>query len=538
MKVQDLLTQTTRAFPDRIAISHEDRRITFAKLDAASDRVAEHLQTLGINPGERAAILFENGIEYAILFFGTLKAGLVAVPLDTSLGGDSLAKILADCNARLLFTQAKFRRKIPELLKDNEAITAVIADKHVGTGRAELHPVMLETIMGDPSQCSEPHQPGDDQPQVHESPLDFSDASGANSPHELAAVFYTSGSTGAGKGVMLSHKNLVSNTIGTVQYLRLTPNDSVLVILPFYYIYGNSLLLTHIACGGRLVIDNRFLYPEVVLDTMEQERTTGFSGVPSNFLILLGNSTFATRKLEHLRYFTQAGGAMAPETIRRLISVFGHKEIFIMYGQTEAAPRVTWLPPERLKEKIGSIGIAVPGVTIEILDDDDRSVPIGETGEIVVSGPNVMMGYWNQATENAEVLRNGKLHTGDLAKQDTDGYFWVVGRKKEIIKSGGNRVSAKEIEECLLANDKILEASVVGVPDNIFGEAIRAVVVLKSGMESDPKEIQTYCKKHLADFKVPKQIVFVPELPKYQSGKVNKPLLKTEVFRPVVQKQV
>ncbi len=537
MKVHDLLSNTARVFPDRIAVSHEDRRITFAKLDWASDRLAEHLRQLSVKPGDRAAILFENGIEYVVAFFAVLKAGLVAVPLDTSLGGDSLAKILADCNARVLFTQMKFRRKLPEMLKENQTVCAVIADKHVGTGRDDLRSTPLDSIIGEPSQYSQPHQPGDQMPRMKESPLDMTDASGINSPHELAAVFYTSGSTGAGKGVMLSHRNLVSNTIGTVQYLKLTPNDSVLVILPFYYIYGNSLLLTHVACGGRLVIDNRFLYPEVVLDTMEQEKVTGFSGVPSNFLILLGNSTFSTRKLEHLRYFTQAGGAMAPETIRRLISVFGHKEIFIMYGQTEAAPRVTWLPPERLNEKVGSIGIAVPGVTIEILDDDNNPSPIGQTGEIVVSGPNVMMGYWNQPTDNAEVLRNGKLHTGDLAKQDADGYFWVVGRKKEIIKSGGNRVSAKEIEECLLANDLILEACVVGVPDNILGEAIRAVIVLKSGMESNAKDIQSYCKKHLADFKVPKQIVFTSELPKYQSGKVNKPLLKTEEFRAPAQRQ-
>ncbi|PWB76161.1 AMP-dependent synthetase, partial [candidate division GN15 bacterium] len=442
MKVHDLLRNAARVFPDRIAVSHEDRRITFGHLNAASDRLAGYLRQLSLNPGDRAAILLENSIEYVVIFFAVLKADLVAVPLDTSLGADSLGKIVADCDARVLFAQAKFRRKLPELLKENTSVATVIADKHVGTGRDNLHPILLESIIGDPPRYSEPHQPGDRQPSAAESPLDMSDASGSNSPHELAAVFYTSGSTGAGKGVMLSHRNLVSNTIGTVQYLHLSPNDSVLVILPFYYIYGNSLLLTHVACGGRLIIDNRFLYPEVVLDTMEQERATGFSGVPSNFLILLGNSTFATRKLEHLRYFTQAGGAMAPETIRRLISVFGHKEIFIMYGQTEAAPRVTWLPPNRLNEKVGSIGIAVPGVTIEVLDDNDNPLPVGETGEIVVSGPNVMMGYWNQPADNAEVLRHGKLHTGDLARQDADGYFWVVGRKKEIIKSGGNRVSA------------------------------------------------------------------------------------------------
>jgi long-chain acyl-CoA synthetase len=536
MRVHDLLAQTAQVFPERIAVSHEDRRMTYRGLHQSSDRLAEYLKSLHLNKDTRIAILFENSLEYVVLFFAVLKAGLVAVPLDTSLGADSLAFVLTDCDARVLFAQMKFRRKLPEILKQNNTVNTLIADAHISTGRPDLAPVLLSSIIGEPDTYSEPNVPGQDQPQIEDSPLDMSDPSGTRSPHELAAIFYTSGSTGSGKGVMLSHRNLVSNTIGTVQYLRLTPNDSIMVILPFYYIYGNSLLLTHVACGGRIVIDNRFLYSEVVLDTMEQEKVTGFSGVPSNFLILLGNSSFATRKLEHLRYFTQAGGAMAPETVRKLIAVFGHKEIFIMYGQTEAAPRVTWLPPERLNEKVGSIGIAVPGITIEVLDDDGKTTSVGQTGEIVVSGPNVMMGYWNQPNENREVLKDGKLHTGDLAKWDEDGYLWVVGRKKEIIKSGGNRVSAKEVEECLLANDKILEATVVGVPDNVLGEAIRAVVVLKAGHEADPKEIQTYCRKNLADFKVPKQVVFIDALPKYQSGKVNKPLLKTEEIWTLTQK--
>ncbi|HKK21590.1 MAG TPA: AMP-binding protein, partial [candidate division Zixibacteria bacterium] len=349
-------------------------------------------------------------------------------------------------------------------------------------------------------------------------------------PKELAAIFYTSGSTGQGKGVMLSHRSLVANTVGTVEYLKLTESDSVIVILPFYYIYGNSLLLTHVAVGGCLVIDNRFMYAETVLDTMQAERVTGLSGVPSNFLILLNNSTFPTREFPSLRYFTQAGGGMAPDVIRRLYETFPDKEVYIMYGQTEASPRVTWLPPDRLREKLGSVGIEVPGVKVRIIKENGEEASVGEEGEIVVGGDSVMMGYWNQPDEQQEVLKDSWLYTGDLAKRDEDGFIFIVGRRKEIIKSGGNRISVKEVEECLLTNEKIHEVAVFGVPDDIFGEAVKAVVVLKQGFESNFKEIQRHCRQSLAEHKIPRHVEFVEELPKYQSGKVNKLALKS---RPV-----
>jgi long-chain acyl-CoA synthetase len=344
--------------------------------------------------------------------------------------------------------------------------------------------------------------------------------------HELAAIFYTSGSTGEPKGVMLSHRNLVSNTLSTVEYLRLTRDDSVLVILPFYYIYGNSLLLTHAACGGHVVIDNRFMYPELVLDTLEQSKATGFSGVPSTFMMALSKSSIAKRKLADLRYITQAGGAMAPEVTRRLWEACPNQEIWIMYGQTEAAPRVTYLPPKRLREKLGSIGIAVPGVTVKITDENGVDLPQGETGEIAVGGPNVMLGYWNQPDATAEVLRDGWLITGDLAYMDPDGFIFVVGRKREIIKAAGHRVSAKEIEERILAHEAVAETAVFGVPDPILGEAIQAVVVLRPGCQADDKQIQGWCQKGLAQFKVPRAVTFADSLPKYQSGKVNKLLVK------------
>ncbi len=519
MKVADFLEHSAAVWPDHCAVTHGERNITFAQLWRAVYGLSEYLRGLPVAPGSRMAVLFENSIEYIICFFAVIKAGFVVVPLDTSANPRTLHSIIDDCGPTVLFCQARYRRHLGVIVGETSPLQHIISDKDYKLDFEGIRKHLLSDIPGDPDNL--PDSLVAPEPVEHELSWD-------DSPHELTAIYYTSGSTGDAKGVMLSHRNLVSNTIGTVEYLRLTSADSIMVILPFYYIYGNSLLLTHVACGGRVVIDNRFLYPEVVLDTMEAESVTGFSGVPSNFIILLGKSTFTNRKLESLRYFTQAGGAMAPDVTRQLMKAFGHKEIWIMYGQTEASPRASYLPPEMLEKKLGSIGIAVPGVTLTVVDDEGREVPRGETGQIGVTGPNVMLGYWNQPEETKLVVRNGMLLTGDLARQDEDGYFYVVGRKKEIIKTGGNRVSSKEVEECLLKNDKILEVAVFGVPDDLLGEAIKAVVVLKSGARADKKEIQAHCKRYLAPHKAPKYVLFMEELPKYQSGKVNKPLLASQ----------
>ena len=421
--------------------------------------------------------------------------------------------ILHDCEAAVLFVQAKFRRQLAGIVANLPNLKLVICDKSLEKLELPCRKELLEDLV---VAGTAPPAPG----------AKSFDLTGI--PHELGAVFYTSGSTGVSKGVMLSHKNLISNTLATVEYLRLQPGESVMVILPFYYIYGNSLLLTHIACGGAVVLDNRFMYPEVVLDEMEAKQVSGFSGVPSHFMILLNNSTFPKRPLPHLRYFTQAGGAMAPEVIKTLIDVFPSKEIWIMYGQTEAAPRITYLPPEKLREKTGSIGIEVPGVTVEILHEDGTPVPVNETGELVASGDNVMLGYLNQPDETAQVLKAGKLYTGDLARRDDDGYIWITGRRREIIKAGGNRVSAKEVEERILEHQSVAEVAVFGVFDDVLGEAIKAVVVLQNGAVLNQKGLQTFVQQKLAIHKVPKYVLFVDALPKLQSGKVNKLLLKEQ----------
>jgi long-chain acyl-CoA synthetase len=524
MKLFDLLEISARQFPDNIAVVHGEVKVAYRELYLETCRLASYLTSLGYPKGSRVAVLFENSAEYVTSFFAVFKAGMVAVPIDTSLNPEKIRFILTDCQADILMFHSKYERLLPAIMGDTPPVKYIITDR-------ALHHEPANVLLATFGEIKKNYQPDIDLtlfdnpcPADYLPEFDLKKES-ADSPTELAAIFYTSGSTGSSKGVMLSQRNLVSNTIATVQYLKLTPRDKIMVILPFYYIYGNSLLLTHMLVGGTLVIDNRFLYPEVILDTMEKEEVTGFSGVPSNFMILMNNSTFISRKLESLRYFTQAGGAMAPEVVRKLMNAFPHKEIYIMYGQTEAAPRVSYLPPERLKEKLGSIGIPVPGVTIKIFDDDGREVAPGEDGEIAVCGDNVMLGYWNQPEEQKSVLRDGWLLTGDLGKMDSDGFFFVVGRKKEIIKAGGNRVSAKEVEECLLENSKIAEATVFGVKDDILVEAIKAVIVLKEGASCDIKEIKNFCRAKLADYKIPKYVEFAESLPKYQSGKVNKLLL-------------
>jgi acyl-CoA synthetase (AMP-forming)/AMP-acid ligase II len=348
---------------------------------------------------------------------------------------------------------------------------------------------------------------------------------------DLAQIVYTSGTTGDPKGVMLTHRNLVSNTHSTVQYLILTSQDSAMVVLPFFYSYGNSILLTHMAVGGKLVVNQSLLYPNVILDQMIAEQVTGFPGVPSTFALLLHRSGIRALSFPHLRYVTQAGGAMSPALARNLASVLTGASIYVMYGQTEAAPRLSYLDPSDLYRKPGSIGKAIPGVTLEVIAADGGAAMPGEVGELVATGENVMSGYWGKPAATAEVLRDGRLWTGDLATADDEGYLYLVGRKSEMLKSGAHRIAPKEIEEVLQEHDAVYEAAVVGVEDEILGEAIKACVVLKQGVVCPEKELLYHCRQILPVYKVPHVVEFRDELPKTESGKTKKSELKNEYRR-------
>ena len=524
MNLYDILRRGAARAPDQIAITHGNNAISFRKLLIAVEKVGRILEAANFPAGSRAALLYDNSIEYVILFFATLRAGLVAVPLNTSLKPEKLRLILDDCQARALFMQSKHTRLLPQIVTQDSSVALFISEglpeyqtrtlvyKNLSIILKQLEEWSFEALLADVDSVAPNER------LRHDFLPDCS--------NELAAIFYTSGSTGVPKGVMLSHRNLIANTVATVEYLGLTHMDSILVVLPFYYIYGNSLMLTHLLPGGRLVIDNRFMYPQVILETMVKEKVTGFSGVPSNFSILLNFPNFSSETLPSLRYVTQAGGSMAPSEIRRVIAALPGKEIFIMYGQTEASPRVSYVPPANLAHKIGSIGIPIPGVSIALCDDLGNEVQDGRVGEIVVTGENVMMGYWKSPEEQKEVLKNDRLFTGDLAYKDQDDYLFIVGRKKEIIKVGGNRVSMKEIEETIMEHPKVSEVAALGISDEILGEVVKAIIVLRPGNAADAKEFQDYCRMRMAIYKVPRQVAFRNELPKYESGKINKEALR------------
>ena len=455
------------------------------------------------------AILHENSSDYVSIYFGILKAGAVVVGLNTETTPDSLSYLLNDSDSKAIFASKKSIKTLLPALLQSETVNDVIVnadDVSSLSNSTNKKIISLKQVYGQQELS----------PSVRTIDID------------LAEIVYTSGSTGKPKGVMLSHLNLISNMRSINNYLKLTESDRIMVILPFYYIYGKSLLLTHVLSNGSIVIDNRFLYPNKVLDTMAETKATGFAGVPSTFTILLNRSKLKETSFPALRYVTQAGGAMAPAVQKEVVKAFNPAEVFIMYGATEAAPRLSWLDPKLLFSKWGSIGIPVDNVELLIVDSDGKKVPQGEVGEIAARGSNIMQGYWKDPEGTAQVLRDGLYYTGDLGKQDEDGFFYVVGRTKDIIKVKGFRVGAKEIEEIILEIEEIHETAVVGVEDKILGEAILALIIPKDKEWNDHKKIIGHLKSKLPPIKLPKYIEFREEFPKNESGKIMKTIIKEE----------
>lgn len=303
-----------------------------------------------------------------------------------------------------------------------------------------------------------------------------------------------------------------------------------MAILPFYYCFGTSLLHTHLRVGGSIVISNTFTYPETVLDMMEATECSGFAGVPSTYQTLLRNSTFPIRKMKCLRKVQQAGGKLQEILIKELVDAVPNGEVFVMYGQTEATARLSYLPPALLETKLGSIGKGIPGVTLKVMGETGEEVAPGEVGEIVAWGDNISPGYLDDPEATAKKFIGGALHTTDLATVDEDSFIYVVDRKDDFIKSYGFRVSSQQIEACIVELPEVVTAAVIGEPDLVSGEAIKAFVVLKNGISLKSTDIIAHCTQRLARHMIPKEVIFIDHLPLNSNGKV----MKTELRKMTV----
>ena len=480
------------------AIFHKEKVVTYAELRRQVAQLARGLLARGHAKGDRVGIWSENSPFSVTAYLGVIRAGLVAVPFQTDLTQETFTKIITDAGIKDLFVSQRFLNRLRPWAE--KAAVTLLAE-------AEWQNLL---VAGNNSL-----------PEI-------------NPRVDLAALLFTSGSTGLPKGVMVTHRNIECNTRDIISYLGLGPAERVMAVLPFHYCFGASLLHTLLMAGGGVVLNNDFkLYPEMVLQEMQQRECTGLAGVPSIYQLLLRKSRFKQLAFPRLRWFQQAGGKLPNACIAEILEAFPQVRYFLMYGQTEATARLSYLPPERLNDKLGSIGCGLPSTRLEVLKPDGTPVVPGsaETGEIVATGDNVALGYWNDLEETAKFFKCGRLHTGDIARVDADGYIFVVDREREMIKSGGNRVSAKEVEDVIAEMLAVVEAAVVGVPHELLGEAIQAVVVAAPGSELTPEAVQAHCRKRLPQHKVPMSVVFLANLPHNSAGKVLKAKLKEMLLK-------
>jgi long-chain acyl-CoA synthetase len=498
------LRRAAERSPDHPAFITQQRVVTtYAELATAAARIATGLGRLGVASGDRVALLLDGGAEYIAAYYGIIGAGAVVVPLSSDTRTRSLVYALAHCEAKAALLDAKNLQYLSGQAAALPALRALIYRGEARIAAAALRERGHFELEGyDALLAAEPAAPR------------------ADDPEELASIIYTSGTTGKPKGVMLTHANLAHNTSSIVQYLELSASDRVAMVLPFHYAYGNSVLHTHLSVGATIVAAGSMTFPMQVLESIAAARCTGFPGVPSTFARLTSLSGVEAYDLSCLRYVTQAGAAMTPALTEKLHALIPSARIFVMYGQTEASARLAYLPPEKLSEKLGSAGKAIPGVTLEVVGADGAPLPARATGEIVARGGNIMRGYWRDPEQTAKVLRPSGLHTGDLGWLDEDGFLYIVGRESEMIKSGAHRISPREIEDVIEAIDGVRECAVVGVPDEQLGQAILAVVAPRDGVEIDRQRLMRTCLEELPRYKLPAHVLTVPALPRTPAGKV------------------
>ncbi len=500
LNMGSVILSSAERFPDKAAVIYEDKRYTYREFNARMNRIANKLTEMGVKKGDRIAILSFNCSQFLEVYFGLAKLGAWAVPLNFRLVGRELIYALNDSESSILFLGDEFKEIVSEIRPELDTVKKYILME----GEPEGDLLDYEELI----QSSHEAEP--------DIPVDMDD---------IQMLCYTSGTTGFPKGAMLSHGNLIWNSINMNFGWGVTPDDVSICAAPLFHTGAlHCVAFPTFHTGGTTIVFKNF-DPKETIEAVQRERVTSMLMLTSMWIMLAELPDLESYDVSSVRWGLCGGSVLPTNTAEKLGRIFGN--VFIAgYGLTEASPGVSMLSPQYFEGRPDSIGKPIPHVEVRIVNEQDQDVEVGEVGEIIVRGHNVFKGYYKKPEATAETLRGGWLHTGDLGRYDEEGYMRFVDRKKDMIKTGGENVYAAEVEYALTSHPEVIEAAVIGVPDPVWVETIKAYVVRKPDSKVTEEEIIEHCKQIMASFKKPRFIEFIDELPKNPSGKVVKPVLR------------
>jgi len=518
MLLQELLENAAGQCPGKTAVIYRDISYSYETINRRANRLARFLKDSGLQPGGRVVLCMNNSVELVVALFGALKAGGVFTVVNPTIKADKLLYLLGDSGARYMVSEDRLARTLVKVVKVGAQIERVVLAGEADAPLPKALPedlagraVRLGALTGDPSLSAEDFDSGR---------IDI----------DLAAIMYTSGSTGLSKGVMLTHLNMITANNSINAYLETRTDDVILNLLPLSFDYGLYQIFLAFLVTATLVMERGFQYPATIPKILKKYRVTAFPIVPTILTMILSTKGFDEESFASVRYITNTGAALPPSKILAFRKRFPWVQIFSMYGLTECK-RVAYLPPSEIDERPDSVGKAMPNIQVFIVDDQGNPVGPNRVGELVIRGANIMKGYLGKPEETAEHIKPGRypgeilLYSGDEFRMDEDGYLYFIGRKDDIIKCRGEKVSPKELEWAIYDIDGVAECAVIGMPDEVDGEAVVAYVVAEPPGRFTEDTLKKEIASRVESFMVPRMIRFLDALPKSPNGKIDKEAL-------------